>query len=250
MSHRLSGKTALVTGGSSGIGLAIVERFVAEGAYVFATGRRQVVLDGAVEHLGGRVTTVRADSSKAADLDSLFSAIAASGRSLDILVANAGGPIKPQAVTELSEAEFDATVAGNFKAVFLTVQKAIPLMNRGASLILVGSTTSLTGLPSLSAYAASKAAIRNLARSWAVELGSRGFRVNALTPGPVLTPGLTGMVPPQDRAGFLEGIAADVPLGRLGKPSEIAGAAVFLASDDSSFVNGAELCVDGGQAQV
>jgi NAD(P)-dependent dehydrogenase (short-subunit alcohol dehydrogenase family) len=245
----LQGKTALVTGASTGIGLGIAKRFVAEGAHVYITGRRQVELEAAAAEIGARVTAVRADSANLAHLDAVYARIGAEQPGLDIVVANAGGgEFAP--LGAITEEHFDKTFATNVKGVLFTVQKALPLLRDGASVIITGSTNSIVGTEALSVYSATKAAVRNFARSWILDLKSRHIRVNVLSPGPVKTPGLLGLAPPGQEQGLLDMFASMIPLGRVGDPDEIGKAAVFLASDAASFVNGAELFVDGGQVQV
>jgi NAD(P)-dependent dehydrogenase (short-subunit alcohol dehydrogenase family) len=245
----LENKTAVVTGGGTGIGLAIAKRFVAEGAHVFITGRRKEVLDDAVAEIGGTVRAIRADSSNLADLDEVYRAVEEHGKGLDVVVANSGGGVMAP-LGEITEEQVDATFATNVKGVLFTVQKALPLLNENASVILTGSSTSTRVAPNMSVYGATKAAIRNFARSWAVDLKGTGVRVNVLSPGPTVTPGMLGLVEPDAEAAWLEAMRADVPLGRVADPAEIAAAALFLASADASFVNGVEFFVDGGQAQV
>jgi NAD(P)-dependent dehydrogenase (short-subunit alcohol dehydrogenase family) len=249
MSHTLSNKVAVVTGGTTGIGLAIAQRFSAEGAKVFITGRRQEALDEAVERIGGDVVGVRADASDLADLDALYATVKERAGRIDVLVANAGGG-SFAALGEITEEQYASTFDTNVKGVLFTVQKAMPLLPDGASVILTGSTTSALGGAAFSVYAATKAAVRNFARSWMLDLKDRGIRVNVISPGPVKTPGLLGLVPAEQQQGLLDTLSADVPLGRVGNPDEIANAALFLASTESSFVNGVELFADGGQAQV
>ncbi|MDQ1424464.1 MAG: hypothetical protein QOD72_1962 [Acidimicrobiaceae bacterium] len=249
MSKTLQGKVAVVTGGSTGIGLGIAKAFVAEGAYVFITGRRQGALDEAVEEIGENVEAVRADSSNLDDLDALYEAVRDHKGGIDVLVANAGGGVGG-ALGSITEEGFDATFATNVKGVVFTVQKALPLLTQHSSVILTGSTTSQTGMPGASVYAATKAAVRNFARSWIIDLKGRDIRVNVLSPGPTRTPGLLGIAPPEHRDALIESMAATVPLGRIGRPDEIGAAALFLASDAASFVNGIEFFVDGGQAQL
>jgi NAD(P)-dependent dehydrogenase (short-subunit alcohol dehydrogenase family) len=249
MSHTLRDKVAVVTGGSTGIGLGIAKRFASEGAFVFITGRRQAELDAAVAEIGSQAIGVRADVSDLSDLDRLYETVKRQKGDLDIVVANAGGgELAP--LGSITEEHYDKTFATNVKGVLFTVQKALPLLGEGASVILTGSTTSILGGQAFSVYSATKAAVRNFARSWILDLKGAGIRVNVLSPGPVKTPGLVGLVSPDQEQALLEGFAAKIPLGRVGHPDEIGKAAVFLASDASSFVNGVELFVDGGEAQV
>lgn len=245
----LKDKTAVVTGGGTGIGLAIAKRFAAEGAHVIITGRRKEVLDDAVAEIGGSVQAIRADSSNLADLDDVYRAVAERGQGLDVVVANSGGGVT-QSLGEITEEQFDATFGTNVKGVVFTVQKALPLLNDNASIIITGSTTSTRVAPGMSLYAATKAAVRNFARTWALDLAGQGVRVNVLSPGPTRTPGLLGLAEPGAEQEMVDQMAAAVPLGRIGDPAEIAAAALFLASADASFVNGVEFFVDGGQAQV
>ncbi|WNG25511.1 SDR family oxidoreductase [Cystobacter fuscus] len=250
MSNKLQGKVAVVTGGTSGIGLATAKRFAAEGATVFITGRRQAELDAAVKLIGPSATGVRADASKLADLDRLYEVVKQKQAPIDILFANAGGgEFAP--LGSITEKHFDDTFATNVKGVLFTVQKALPLLRDGASVILTGSTAGIQGTPAFSVYSATKAAIRNFARNWILDLKDRRIRVNVISPGPIKTPGLHGLAPNEEAARALfEQMATTIPLGRLGDPDEIARTAVFLGSEDSSFVNGAELFVDGGAAQI
>jgi NAD(P)-dependent dehydrogenase (short-subunit alcohol dehydrogenase family) len=250
MPGRLEGKIALVTGGSSGIGLATVRRFVKEGAHVFLTGRRQVELEAAVKAVDGHLTAVRADASSLADLDRLYTQIKEEKGRLDIVFANAGtAGFAP--LGGITEEHFDQTFDTNVKGTLFTAQKALPLMPDGASVIMTCSTASVTGMPAFSVYSASKAAIRSFARSWTTDLKDRRIRVNVISPGPVETPGVAGLAPDEEqRKGLYMMLASKVPLGRMGQPDEIAKVAVFRASDDASFVTGIELFADGGAAQV
>lgn len=249
MSKQLDGKIALVTGGTSGIGLATAQVLAAQGAQVFITGRRQAELDAAVDAIGAAATGIRADASKLADLDAVYAQIAKQAGRLDILFANAGGG-DMQPLGAISEEHFDRIFGTNVRGVVFTVQKALPLLVDGASVILTGSTTSVKGTASFSVYSASKAAVRNFARSWALDLKDRGIRVNVVSPGPVRTPGLGELVPDEHRQGLFDALAAQVPLGRLGEPEEIGKVVAFLGSDAASFINGVELFVDGGMAQI
>ncbi len=249
MSTQLKGKIALVTGGTSGIGLATAQELAEQGARVFITGRRQAELDAAVKQIGASATGIRADASVMADLDAVYAQIAKSAGRLDILFANAGGG-DMMSLGAITEEHFDRIFATNVRGVVFTVQKALPLLENGASIILTGSTTSVKGTASFSVYSASKAAVRNFARSWALDLQGRGIRVNVVSPGPIRTPGLGELVPDEHRQGLFDALAAQVPLGRLGEPQEIGKVVAFLASDAASFINAAELFVDGGMAQI
>jgi len=249
MNKQLDGKIALVTGGTSGIGLATAQVLAAQGAQIFITGRRQAELDAAVDAIGVAATGIRADASKLAELDAVYAQIAKQAGRLDILFANAGGG-DMQPLGAISEEHFDRIFGTNVRGVVFTVQKALPLLVDGASVILTGSTTSVKGTASFSVYSASKAAVRNFARSWALDLKDRGIRVNVVSPGPVRTPGLGELVPDEHRQGLFDALAAQVPLGRLGEPEEIGKVVAFLGSDAASFINGAELFVDGGMAQI
>ncbi|CAA9215361.1 MAG: 3-oxoacyl-[acyl-carrier protein] reductase [uncultured Craurococcus sp.] len=251
MARKLEGKVAVVTGGTTGIGLATARRFAAEGARVFVTGRREAELAAAVAAIGPNATGVQADSASLADLDRLYARVKAEAGRIDVLFANAGGgSFLP--LGSITEAQFDDTFGRNVKGVLFTVQKALPLLVDGASVILTGSTAASGGTAAFSVYAASKAAVRAFARNWILDLKERRIRVNVLTPGPTRTPGLVGLAGPDaaQQEGLLDHMASLVPLGRVGEADEVARAALFLASDDASFVTGAELFVDGGQRQV
>ncbi len=250
MSGKLEGKVAVVTGGNSGIGLATAKQFVAEGAYVFITGRRQVELDAAVKQIGENIVGVQGDVAKLADLDKLYATVKAKKGRIDILFANAGSAeLAP--LSEITEEHFDKIFNTNVKGLLFTVQKALPLIPDGASIILNASIVASTGNPAFSVYSATKAAVRSFARTWILDLKERKIRVNAISPGPINTPGLDGLGQTAGVGDQLkESLLASVPMGRIGTPDEIAKAVVFLASDDSSFVTGTELFVDGGAAQI
>jgi len=247
---KLEGKIALVTGGSSGIGLATTREFVHEGAYVFITGRREPELAAAAKEIGRNVTAVQGDASNLGDLDRLFAQIKQEKGRLDIVFANAGAA-KYAALGSITEELYDLIFDVNVKGLLFTVQKALPLMPKGASIILNASIVGSKGLPSNSVYSATKAAVRSFARTWTTDLKDRRIRVNAVSPGSIDTPGLSGLLASsqtgQERKKM---ISSMTPLGRLGTPDEIAKAVVFLASDDSSYITGTELFVDGGLAQV
>ena len=246
---QLSGKTALVTGGTSGIGLATAQRLAAEGAHVFLTGRTQDRVDAAVATIGDGATGIPGDVTNAADLARLADAIRQRGQGLDVIFANAGGGEFATLEDETPEHLAD-TLNRNVGGTVFTVQTMLPLLNEGASVVLAGSTAASVGVPAFGAYAASKAAIRSLGRTWAAELVGRKIRVNTVVPGPVETPGLKGLAPSGQEQALLDGEAAKVPMGRIGHPDEIASAVVFLASDQSSFMTGSEIFVDGGSVQV
>jgi NAD(P)-dependent dehydrogenase (short-subunit alcohol dehydrogenase family) len=250
MSGKLEGKVAVVTGGNSGIGLATAKRFAAEGAHVFITGRRQAELDRAAAEVGANATTVRAGSSSHSDHDRVYDQVKDKAGRIDILFANAGvGEFA--ALGEITEDHYDKIFDINVKGVLFTVQKALPLFRDGGSIILNASVVGSMGTRAFSVYSATKAAVRNFARSWILELADRGIRVNVLSPGPIATPGLDGLGKTEEQSRQVKAsLIAGIPLGRLGAPDEVAKAVVFLASDDSSFVNGAELFVDGGFAQI
>ncbi|GAA2642679.1 SDR family oxidoreductase [Paractinoplanes durhamensis] len=247
---QLDGKTALVTGATSGIGLAAARRLAAEGAHVFLTGRRQQALDEAVAAIGGNATGVRADVADLADLERVAAAIRERGAGLDIVFANAGGG-EFGALGQLTWQHYADTFNTNVGGTLFTVQTVLPLLNPAASIVLTSSNIDVKGAASFSVYAASKAALRSFARSWSAELVGRGIRVNSIAPGPVETPGLSGLAPdPEAAQQLLKGLAEGVPMNRLGRPEEIADAVLFLASDASSFMTGAEIYVDGGASQI
>ena len=250
MAKRLDGKVAVVTGGSSGIGLATAERFAAEGAHVFITGRRQAELDAAVSQIGKNVSGVQGDVSNLADLDRLYATVNRQKGRVDVLFANAGlGEFVP--LGQITEAHFDKTFGVNVKGTLFTVQKALPLMPDGGSIVMNGSMVSMKGWPAFGVYAATKAALRSFARTWSVDLKSRKIRVNVVSPGTVITPGYKNAGLSDEQIAKIEAeAAAATPLGRVGTPEEIAKAVVFLASDESSYVTGIELFVDGGLAQI
>jgi len=250
-SNRLQGKVALVTGGTSGLGFATAQHFVAEGAQVFITGRRQDALDAAVQQIGGNVAGVQGDVANLADLDRLYDVIREKACRLDILFANAGGgEFVP--LDQVTEAHFDKYFGINVKGTLFTVQKALPLMPAGGAIVINGSMVSIKGIPAFGVYAATKAALRSFARTWAVDLKERRLRVNVISPGTVITPGYKSELGLSDEqiAQFEAQAATTTPLGRAGTPDEIAKAVVFLASDESSYINGIELFVDGGAAQI
>ncbi len=241
---KLQGKVAVITGGTTGIGFAAAKLFVKEGAFVFITGRRQKELDQAVKAIGSNVAGVQGDVANLADLDRLYKTVEAKGRRIDIVFANAGfGEFA--SLGNITEEHFDRLFNVNVKGALFTVQKALPLLNDGGSIILTGSVGSVKGTPAFWVYGATKAAIRNFVRAWTIELKDRRIRSNVLSPGPTETP-LVGQQP----ADAIARIVSTIPMGRMGEPDEIAKAALFLASDDSSFVTGIELFVDGGRAQV
>jgi NAD(P)-dependent dehydrogenase (short-subunit alcohol dehydrogenase family) len=248
---QLEGKTSVVTGGSTGIGLAAAVRLADEGAYVFVTGRREAELESAVKTIGtDRATGVAGDISKAADLDRLYDAVRARGQGLDVLVANAAvGAFVT--LEETTEEHFDHTFAANVRGTLFTVQKALPLLNDGASVILTGSTAADRGMEAFGAYAASKAAVRSFARTWSNELKGRGIRVNVISPGWIDTPGGTAINGGEEAmVAVKEYAAVTVPKGRMGQPEEAAAVVAFLASEQSSYVVGANIYVDGGANQI
>jgi len=245
---KLAGKIALVTGGNGGLGLAAAKRFVAEGATVYITGRRQKELDSAVREIGAGVVGIQGDIANLADLDRMFATIRERSGRLDILFANAGvGEFVP--LGQITEAHFDRIFDINVKGTVFTVQKALPLMREGGAIVINGSMVSIKGMAAFSVYAATKAALRSFARTWSVDLKGRGIRINVVSPGTVITPGY-GALGDEHVDQIKKGVAATTPLGRVGTPDEIASAVVFLASDESSYMTGADLFVDGGAAQV
>lgn len=247
---KLEGKVAVITGGSSGIGLATAKRFVEEGAYVFIMGRRQAELDKAVAEIGANVTAVKGDVSKLEDIDNLYKTVVAQKRKVDIVFANAGFvELKP--TRSVTQEHFDKTFNTNARGVYFTVQKALPLMNDGGSIILNGSAVWPKGFPSYSTYSATKAALRSFARTWTTELKDRKIRANVISPGAIDTPIIRSQVGSKEAADKLKAeFASFTPLGRVGRPEEVASAALFLGSDESSYVAGIDLPVDGGITAV
>lgn len=250
MANRFNGKVVVVTGGTSGIGLATAKAFAGEGASVLITGRRQDALDAAEREIGAGVTGVRADMSDLADIDRVFDAVQQQHAQIDVLFANAGGGTMLP-LGAITEEQYQQTFDTNVKGTIFSVQKALPLLKDGASIVLTSSNAGSSGTPAFSIYSASKAAVRNLARSWILDLKDRRIRVNVVSPGPIDTTGLTdvfgGGQQAEDVKQFL---ATQIPVGRVGRAEEVAKAALFLASDDASFINGAELFVDGGLTQI
>jgi NAD(P)-dependent dehydrogenase (short-subunit alcohol dehydrogenase family) len=243
--NRLEGKIAIVTGGGTGIGVASAKRFIAEGAFVYIFGRRQAPLDAALAELGPNARAVAGSVTDPADLDRLFDAVKTERGSLDILLANAGtGALA--SLPDITPEQYDDTFGVNVKGLIFTVQKGLKLMGEGGSIILTGSTTGVMGTPAFSVYSASKAAVRNLARSWAQDLRGTGIRINVLSPGPTLTELASEVV---GRDAMIE-MGATTPIGRVGDPAEVAAVAAFLASSDSSFMTGSEVFADGGLAQI
>ena len=243
---KLEGKVALVTGGTSGIGLATAKRFASEGAYVYITGRRQQELDSAVQEIGENARGVRGDVTNLEDLDHLFQAIKDEKGILDVVFANAGwGEFVP--LGSITEEHFDKTFDINVKGVVFTVQKALPLLKDGSAIVINASMVSVLGQPAFSIYSATKAAVRSFARNWSVDLKERKIRVNVVSPGFIPTPGYDHLGITDE---MLKGAVVNVPMGRVGTPDEIAKAVVFLSSDDSSYITGIELFVDGGAAQI
>lgn len=246
---RLQGKIAVVTGGTSGIGLATAQRFIDEGAFVFITGRRQAELDAAIAQLGENTFGVRGDVSNLEDLDKLYETVKEQKGEIDILFANAGGGEFAK-LGEISEEHFDTIFGNNVKGLLFTVQKALPIFNDGGSIILNASTAASSGFESFSVYGASKAAVRSFARSWMMDLKDRKIRVNAVSPGPIETPAINSLAENEEQAQqFKDSFVSQIPLGRIGQPEEVASAVAFLASSESSFINGSEIFTDGGMNQ-
>jgi NAD(P)-dependent dehydrogenase (short-subunit alcohol dehydrogenase family) len=247
---KLNGKVAVITGGSSGIGLATAKKFVEEGAYVFITGRRQAELDKAKTLIGRNVTAVAGDASVMEDLDRLYRTVKETKGRVDILFANAG-LVELQTIDVVTLEHFDKTFDINVRGVLFAVQKALPLMGKGGSIILNASIVAVKGLPAHGVYAATKAAVRSFARTWTMELKDRGIRVNTLSPGATDTPIIDGQFSSKDQADNARAnFAQATPMGRIGRPEELASAALFLASEDSSYITGIDLQVDGGLVQV
>jgi NAD(P)-dependent dehydrogenase (short-subunit alcohol dehydrogenase family) len=255
MAHGFGNKVVVITGGTSGIGLATAKAFVAEGASVFITGRRQQAIDAAIKQIGSRVTGVQGDMSRLTDIDRLYDAVQQKHGQIDVLFANAGGGAFAP-LGAITEEHYDAAFDTNVKGVLFTVQKALPLLRDGASIVLTASTVSISGTPALSVYSATKAAVRSFARNWMLDLKDRHIRVNAVSPGVTETPGLDVLFGGGEQAtGTKSYLAGLIPAGRIGQPEEIAKAVLFLASDEASFINGVELFgvelfVDGGQVQI
>ncbi|QCR37965.1 SDR family NAD(P)-dependent oxidoreductase [Nissabacter sp. SGAir0207] len=250
MAQTFDNKVVVVTGGTSGIGLATAQAFAAAGASVFITGRRQETLDRAVSQIAGKVTGVQGDMSKLADIDRLYDAVQQQHDQIDVVVANAGGgEFAP--LGAITEEHYQQTFDTNVKGVLFTVQKALPLLRDGAAVVLTSSTTSISGTPALSVYSATKAAVRNFARNWILDLKPRHIRVNAISPGVTETAGLNELFGGGDQAeGTKASLSELIPAGRVGQPEEIAKAVLFLASEDASYINGVELFVDGGMVQI
>lgn len=245
MIGKLPGKVALVTGASAGIGLGIAKRFAQEGGHVFITGRRQSELDKAIASIGSNAAAIQGDTANLADLDRIYANVGAQAGRIDVLAVSAG-VYEFGTFGEITEEHFDRTFNTNVRGLLFAVQKALPLMSRGSSVILIGSMVSIKGFASCSVYNASKAAVRSFARTWIVDLKERDIRINVLSPGYTDTPGLSHFMTDEEKASAV----ASVPLGRLGTPDDLGKAAVFLASDDSAYITGVELFVDGGAVQI
>jgi NAD(P)-dependent dehydrogenase (short-subunit alcohol dehydrogenase family) len=242
---KLPGKVALVTGASAGIGLGIAKRFAQEGGHVFITGRRQSELDKAIASIGSNAAAIQGDTANLADLDRIYATVGAQAGRIDVLAVSAG-VYEFGTFGEITEEHFDRTFNTNVRGLLFAVQKALPLMSRGSSVILIGSMVSIKGFASCSVYNASKAAVRSFARTWIVDLKERDIRINVLSPGYTDTPGLSHFMTDEEKASAV----ASVPLGRLGTPDDLGKAAVFLACDDSAYITGVELFVDGGAVQI
>jgi NAD(P)-dependent dehydrogenase (short-subunit alcohol dehydrogenase family) len=246
----LQGKVAVITGGSSGIGLATAKRFVGEGAFVFITGRRQAELDKAAKEIGKNVAAVTCDVSKLEDLDRLYAEVAVKKGKIDILFANAG-MVETVETPAATPEHFDRTFNTNARGAYFTVQKALPLLNDGASIILTSSAVWQKGMPIYGTYAATKAAIRSYVRTWSAEFARRGIRANVVSPGPIETPIFYGQFSTKEGTDALKAqFEANIPLARMGRPDEVASAVLFLASNESSYITGVDLPVDGGLASV
>jgi NAD(P)-dependent dehydrogenase (short-subunit alcohol dehydrogenase family) len=250
MADKFAGKVAVITGGSTGMGLATAKRFIQEGMdHVFITGRRKDALDRAVEQIGKNVTAVQGDVANLADLDDLYEAVRRKNRKIDVIFANAGiAQLAP--FGSVDEKFYDLHFDANAKGLFFTVQKGLPLLNDGGSIVLTGSIADVKGFPNISVYSATKAAVRSFARTWTNELRERRIRVNTISPGHIDTPIFDGWQQGETLAKLKEDLAKSVPLGRMGEPDEIAKAVSFLASDEASYISGIELYVDGGVAQI
>jgi NAD(P)-dependent dehydrogenase (short-subunit alcohol dehydrogenase family) len=250
MADRFDNKVVVVTGGTSGIGLATATAFSREGAVVFVTGRRQAALDAAAVAIGGRVTAVQADMARMADIDLLYERVRQQHTHIDVIFANAGGgEFAP--LGAITEEHFDSTFDTNVKGVLFTVQKALPMLRDGGAIVLNASNVSISGTPAFSVYSASKAAVRSFARNWILDLKDRRIRVNAVSPGVTETAGLNDLFGGGDQAAGAKALlVGQIPAGRIGQPEEIANVVLFLASDEASFVNGVELFADGGQTQI
>lgn len=247
---KLSGKIAIITGGSSGLGLATAERFVKEGAFVYITGRRKAELDKAVAKIGSNVAAIQGDVQSISDIDRLVDQIRREKGKIDILVANSG-MVDPQPLVQSTEASFDKTFGVNLRGLYFTINRALPLFNDGASIILISSIAAIKGIPGYGAYSATKAGVRSLVRTWTAELIGRGIRVNAISPGPFDTPIMDTQADTEEgRAAVRAGFAQVIPMKRLGRPEELAAAALFLASDESAFIAGIDLVVDGGMTAI